>query len=292
MTETRLRKTNSERTCGKQIVLNQAGQTEKMDVEIYIAGVVAATVPIEYTDEALKAQAVIARTHILQTMHEKDVIEANQLNQDYKSMEELQNIWGYAVFQRNYERIKQAVTATYGQVLTYKGKIIYAPFHAVSAGKTRSGNAIAKKNVYPYLQSVDSKKDVESQDFLNIKYFEKSEFIEKLSDREKKLQVSSNAVLSGISILREHPTDYVKHISFEDFDVILNGEEIREMFDLNSACFTMDEFEGKVRFITKGLGHGIGLSQYGANQMAAEQKTYQEILRYYYTDTEIVNVYE
>ena len=293
MPETKLKKANlGEETCGKWIELKQSGQKEKVDVEEYLIGMVAATVPIEYADEALKAQAVIARTHIMQTMNGADIIDADELNQDYKSMEELQNTWGYAVFQENYERLKKVVSSTHGQVLMYNKQIIYAPFHAVSAGYTRSGNEIAKKEVYPYLQSVKSAKDVESQDFLNVKYVEKSVFAQKLADYEAKIQVSEEAILSGMSIMREEPADYVQYLHFEEFNLDLTGEEVREIFGLNSSCFTMDEFEGKVRFITKGLGHGIGLSQYGANQMAAEEKTYQEILKYYYSDTEITNIYE
>ena len=271
----------SEQENSRGWVVRKGGE-DRMAVEEYVTGAVVASIPAFYESETLKAQAVIIRTYILLALQGQDTIQEEELKLTYLDAGELQTIWGYREFTGLYEKLTDAVKATEGQVLVYQGELIYPPFHAVSAGRTRSGNEIAGRQVYPYLVSVDSSMDLESEDFLKIEYYERSELTARLRTLDETIILNGNAA-EEIEIEREKDSDYVKNVSFENGRVTMTGEQFRELFGLNSTCFSVEDYEGKFRIVTKGLGHGIGFSEYGANQMARQGSTFKTLLQYYFS---------
>ena len=245
--------------------------------------------------EAIKAQAVIARTTLYQNPDME--VQGNESN-----------------LKENMETIQFCVEETKGEILTCQGKPIDAAYHGVSGKATRNAGEVAGQEDKSYLKSVDSSWDIASPNYLTIFYMEKSELASKveallnnddnvsgaeLSEEQKsesaeeknngsKITVNPETILTDLVIEERDSSDYVTKVRYGD--KILNGEAVREALGLSSAVFYFSELEGKVRIMTKGLGHGLGLSQYGAEVMAKDGKKYQEILKYYYTGVEIEKV--
>lgn len=253
---------------------NQEGQQKGSEIEIeeYVKGVVAKQVLLESERETLKVQAVIARTMVVKAQEEGTELP--------KSMEteELIKLWGQKGFEEKYGALEEAVAATRGEILVWAGKPAEAAYHAVSAGKTKNGKGAIEGQETPYLQSVNSESDISSPDYLKVIFMEKAEAAEKLQQEEKEIP-------GNIQIVERDDSGYV--IQVQIGGKRLSGEEFRQCMGLNSACFYIKEVEGQVRILTKGLGHGLGLSQYGANEMAKQGKDYKEILNYYYQGLEL-----
>lgn len=261
---------------------NPVQKDETLDVEKYLLGALAKQIPLDYELEAVKAQAVIARTAVIQAM----AVEGGSLP-EAMTTDEMIALWGQEGFEDNYRVLESAIQATKGEVLTSQGKHIEAAYHAVSAGKTRSAKEALGREDEPFLSSVDSSLDIPSPDYLKVLFLKKEKLAEKLIKAHSELTVTPEDALSKISILSRDNAGYALQVQVEGITV--TGEEFRKILELNSACFYLKEVEGEVRIVTKGLGHGLGLSQYGANEMAKEGKKYQEILKYYYTSIEIIS---
>lgn len=260
---------------------NAAGQTKenKVDVEEYVKGVVARQIPLESEMEALKAQMVIARTMIVKAQEEGKELP--------KSMdtEEMLQLWGQKGFEEKYNNLEEAEAATKGQILMWQEKPAETDYHAVSAGKTRNGQEALGREDVSYLQAVDSQKDILSPDYLKVIFMEKTKLAEKLQKADSTLAVNPDEIPGNIQITGRDEGGYVTQVQIGE--TVLSGENFRNYLELNSACFYIKEVEGQVRILTKGLGHGLGLSQYGANEMAKEGKDYKEILNYYYQGLEL-----
>lgn len=252
-------------------------QTRTPVLEDYVAGILPGQMPISYQLEALKAQAVIIRTNLLKKSTEfygienlsaaAEAIQENDLEAmgfDYLSPEELEGLWGYEQWETSYEKLQQAVASTKGQVLAVNQQLVDLPYHAVSAGRTRSGKVLGEG--YSYLESADCPADVESADYLKVQILS----LEDLPEIED-----------------QDDTGYV--IKIRVGEDVLAGEEFRSRFSLNSSCFTLEQTEDGVRAVTKGLGHGLGLSMYQANRQAAEGSGYLEILLYFYKNVECIS---
>lgn len=225
----------------------------------------------QYETEALKAQAVIARTILYQ---DPDLtIEGNQEN-----------------YTENLDKITFCVEETKGEILTCDGAPIDAAYHAVSSKKTRNASEVAGQEEKTYLKSVDSHMDIPSPEYLKISYMEKAEMAEKLQTllTDKNVTVDAESLPDSLVIEKRDSAEYVTEVRYDT--VILNGEAVREALGLPSACFYFAQLDGKVRITTKGLGHGLGLSQYGANELAVQGKSYKEILNYYYDNIEIEKI--
>ncbi|MEG1290940.1 MAG: SpoIID/LytB domain-containing protein [Lachnospiraceae bacterium] len=258
-------------------------QTEELDREKYLVGMIAQEISLNYQIESIKAQAVIARTTLSQMIEaKKDTLPEAMTT---KAMIEL---WGQEGFEENYRMLEQAIADTKGEVLTCQGQLIDAAYHAVSAGKTRTAKEALNREDEPYLTSVDSIMDIPSKEYLKVIFLKKNQVAEKLKAVHGELTISEEDVMNKINITLRDSADYVLQVQIED--ITMTGEEFRQALGLNSSCFYIKEVEGQVRIVTKGLGHGIGLSQYGANELAKEGKNYQEILQYYYTGAEITQM--
>lgn len=231
----------------------QSVKTDKIsDLDEYCIGLLAKEVSSDYEDEMLKVQAVIVRTTVYSQISE--------LKEEDLDTEELDASW--------YKKLKSIWKETEGQVMMYNDKLALLPFHQLSNGKTRSGQEVLESEEYPYLQMVECPKDIGGD----------------LQMQTKVIQVS------GVEILNRDSAGYVTEVKIGE--EIKSGDNFRDTYGLASSCFDVQGFEDKTRVITKGVGHGLGLSQYTANEMAKEGKGYKEILNYFFPQTEMREVAE
>ncbi|SDI03839.1 stage II sporulation protein D [Alteribacillus persepolensis] len=256
---------------------------EEIGLEEYVAGVVASEMPAEFEMEALKAQALTARTYIArQLLSPTDidlpgdaVVTDTQMHQVYKSEEELREQWGDD-FQWKMNRIQEAVLATQGQVLTYEGEPITAAFFSTSNGYTENAEDYWE-NPVPYLQSVESPWDQASPKYTSDNVLQEA-------DVERLLGVSVAAGEEARIISR---TESGRVQEVELGGKTFSGREVREKLELPSSDFEIARRDNEFVFTTKGYGHGIGMSQYGAEGMAQEGMNYQDIVRHYYQGVNI-----
>lgn len=251
----------------------------EINVEEYVKGVVAKQISLESEMETLKAQTVIARTIIVKAQEEgKDLPESMET-------EELLELLGQKGFEEKYGALEEAAAATKGEILMWQEKPAEPAYHAVSAGMTRSAQIALGREDIPYMDAVESPKDMLSPNYLKVVFMEKIEIAQKLQKAEPTMVLKPEEIPGNIQMIGRDDSGYVTQVQIGE--VILSGEQFRQYLELNSACFYIKEVEGQVRILTKGLGHGLGLSQYGANEMAKEGKDYKEILNYYYQGLEL-----
>lgn len=259
---------------------NLPKEEDSKDVEDYLPGVLAKEIPLDYHMESLKAQAVIARTNLVKAWGEKGK------EPESMTVKEMMELWGQKGFEENYRLLEQAAEDTKGQILTWQDQTADAAYHAVSAGKTRSAKEALGREDQPYLTRKESSMDIPSPNYLKVIFLEKTQLLEKLKKADKEIKIQEADMMENIRVIERDSSGYVTKIKTGDKE--LAGEEFRRYLELNSACFYIKEVEGKVRILTKGLGHGLGLSQYGANEMAKEGKDYKQILEYYYSGLSLV----
>lgn len=247
-----------------------------MALEEYVIGVVAAEMPASFHEEALKAQAIAARSYALYKMEhangEFDVI-ADISNQAFIDEEKMRVKWG-ADFQYYYERVKKNVEATKGQVMKYDGHVIEAFYFAMSNGSTEDSALVFGEKI-DYLEAVDSSWDENVGNFLVTNTISKNDFCKKLNIDCKSIEIAN---------IKKSSSGRVNTIDING--KTFKGTEIRQLLGLRSTDFTI-EVASDVEITTKGYGHGVGMSQYGANELAKLGKTYEEILKHYYQNIEI-----
>lgn len=246
--------------------------------EAQVTARLAAQIPADYEMECLKAQAVIVRTNLYREMEEKNAAEEGW---DEAQMRE---VWGDD-YRRNLEKLQEAVEETEGEILTWEGEPIQAAFHVASSGKTRNAAEVPGQEAYTYLQGADSEEDIRRPGFLYIGYMEKAEFAAALQQLFPNETMDAGTLPGALQIVERDSAGYVTRVQYGT--TIANGEAVRAALGLNSACFYLSELEGKIRIVTKGIGHGLGFSQYGAEQMAKRGSSYRELLQYYYRDVKI-----
>lgn len=250
-----------------------------IDLEEYIIGVVAGEMPASFNEEALKAQAVAARTYAVYKMSttnkEYDLV-SDITNQVYITEEQMQEKWqeDYSFY---YEKVKNAVVATKDLVMTYDGEVICAYYFAMSNGKTEDVSLVFGET-RDYLVSVDSSWDESVKNFSYTITLAKSDFCTKLSID------CSNIIISEV---QRSPSGRVNNITINNQK--FQGTELRKLLDLRSTDFEITVLNDIV-ITTRGYGHGVGMSQYGANEMAKFGKNYEEILKYYYQDVAITKI--
>lgn len=259
------------------------GEIEEVPLEKYVMSVVAAEMPAEFELEALKAQAVAARTyivnHLLRNDENEDIITDTEEHQVYKNEEELKMAWG-SDYHWKIDKVKEAVLATKDKIITYQLEPITPTFFSMSNGYTEDAENYWGTEL-PYLKSVESKWEVDHPKFSEQTIFPINEISSKLN-----IPLTPN---SQIAIeLKRNESNRVSEVVINGHQ--FTGREIREKLGLRSNDFTIQQKNDHFIFTTKGYGHGVGMSQYGANGMAEEGKTYEEILSYYYQDIEISSI--
>ncbi len=257
----------------------KTNQIITLPFEEYIKGVVAGEMPATFELEALKAQAVASRSYAMYQMtatKDKDYDVLNTTaNQVYLTDQELKNNWKNE-YEQKINKINKAITETTGEYLTYKGQIVNAMFFSTSTGKTENSEEVFV-SALPYLRSVDSKWDEASPVYTDTYTFDLKDFYSKLS-----LPYNENL---KIEITAKTSTGRIKKLKINDQE--LNGRDLATKLSLRSNYFTITQNNDKITINTKGFGHGVGMSQYGANGMAKEGYKYDQILKHYYQNTEI-----
>lgn len=252
---------------------------DKVPIETYVTGVLAGEMPVDFNLEALKAQAVAARSYVMKQVeknvkNEYDVVDS-VLNQVYLDEEYLQSVWSEA-YEEKMNKIKQAVISTKGEYLEYNGKVAEALFFSTSSGYTENSEDVFSNKV-EYLRSVKSDWDKISKYYSYTVSFSLEEFYTLLEiDYNKKI---------NFEVLNK--TKAGRPINVKINNVEMTSKEVCSKLKLKSSYFEIIQEDNKVIVKTKGYGHGVGMSQYGAEGMAREGYTYKEILNYYYNGTEL-----
>lgn len=254
--------------------------------ENYIIGVLGAEMPISFHMEALKAQAVSARTYAYRRIDDvNEDIDYKNIGQAYYSIDDMKKRWGDK-FDSYYSKIQKAVNDTKGIIMMYNGEPIEAVFHSTSGGKTEVSENIWGKKL-PYIKSVDSSVDENAPNFISVKRIPNNEFINKISSKLK--NINKKQIVDTFEIKERSNAGYVLKVATAGY--IITGRELREMFSLRSTNFIVEKQKNNMVFTTKGYGHGAGMSQYGANFMAEEGDTYEKILKHYYSDIQFYSIY-
>lgn len=261
---------------------------EDIGIEEYIKGVVAAEMPALFEEEALKAQAIAARTYALKRMEEDSNISEEDIGQAYLSKEELKKQWGNN-YNTYWNKISKAVNETKGLVMTYDDEMIDAVFHSTSAGYTESSENVWSKAL-PYLKAVDSHQDENAPGFITRLDFKPKEVISKLQSIYNDILFTNAPLIQQLQIVERSEAGYILQIQVGN--KMLTGKQVREALNLKSSNFTINQKGEDIVFTTRGYGHGAGMSQYGANYMAQEGKSYDEILKHYYQGIKITKYNE
>ena len=290
---------------------------ESIPTEEFLVGMVTAEIPAEYGIETMKAQAVLARTYVYRIVDpgiggentddpgsadpgtdsgagaagwgkrsrtlDRDLME-EELDIDCLSVREMEKKWGNEHFEEYYEKVRRAVRETEGLVAEYDGELIEPFYCLASAGKTRELAA------YPYLSSVVSPGDLETEGFLYVRTFTESEFADRIG-RIGGPQPAADGIAEKIQIIERDSAGYVKRAQIGNMDY--TGDEVRDSLGLSSSCFYFSSADGKIRVSSKGIGSGYGFSQAGADAMEREQgSAFQELLKYNFQGIEIVKIAE
>ena len=265
--------------------------TRVMNIEDYLTGVLCAEMPASFEKEALKAQAVAARSYAVyrienQSADHPDAAVCTDFAhcKAYKKIENAQKDWG-SDSDKYTEKIKQAVDETEGEILTYNGEVSLAVFHSQSGGGRTENSSDVWGGDVPYLVSVESHGEENAPNFYSSVVVTFEEFKEKILAQNAQAKVATPQDI-GESKISEGGS--VKSITIGG--IVFSGREIRTLFNLRSSCFKIFADEKSVRFEVTGYGHGVGMSQYGANTMAKEGFGYKEILTHYYSGTQIEGV--
>lgn len=252
---------------------------DRIPIEEYVVGVVSGEMPVSFEIEALKAQAVASRSYVMYQIKknknkEYDVVDTVN-NQVYLDVEGQKEKW-----KDNYvssvNKIKEAVIDTSGEYLVYDGNVVEAMFFSTSTGMTENSEEVFSSEV-PYLRSVVSTWDEISPAYNDTKKFSKDEFYKLLG-----LSYKENLKFNVINT-----TSTGRVIDLIINDEYFTGKEVCSKLKLRSTFFDIIEFDDAIVVNTKGFGHGVGMSQYGAQGMAKEGYKYNEILKYYYSGVEI-----
>ena len=232
--------------------------------------IVAQEIGIDKSAETIKAQCVIARTNLY------DAMQAGTKEPESMPPDQQQELWGEN-FDKNYQKLKSCVEATAGETLLYNRTYIYAAYHAISSGRTRSMSELYEDADMPYLVTAECHADTTAEGYLSVFYYEKEEFLEKCRAAYPDAGLTE---LTQIEIVSRDAAEYVTKIKVagETYD----GEQFRHALELPSACFTITEIDDHVRIVARGMGHGFGLSQNTAEKLAKEGYGYREILAYFY----------
>lgn len=263
--------TNS--SVSKITVYRSNGIVINLNMTDYLIGVVSSEMPASFNFEALKAQSVLARTYALKAKQTGKKLTDTVSTQSYIDIDQMKNKWGNS-FNTYYNKIKNAVENTNGEYLSYNGNYIEALYHSTNNGKTESSLDVFG-NYYPYLISVSSEYDKNASSYLRTINMPIDTISNKLG-----LSLNNDSV---INILSYTDGGNIKEININGNN--FSGKKVRELLGLRSADFDISISDNNANITTRGYGHGVGMSQYGANGMANAGYNYKDILSHYYPGT-------
>ncbi|SHK46871.1 stage II sporulation protein D [Tepidibacter formicigenes] len=270
-------------------------KVETMNLEEYLYNVVASEMPATFNEEALKAQAIAARSYVFYKMENggdkipqhKGAVVCTDHNhcQEYLTIDQLKKAHGQDWMEKLWPKIKKAVDDTRGKVLVYEGKTIQPLYHSTSGGKTENSEEVFSAKL-PYLRSVDSPYEQGSPKLVSNVKISKNDFVNKFKSND--IVISDN-IKKDIKILSRTEGGSVKEIKVGN--KVIRGRDVRKILNLNSSDFEIKVSDNYVNIITKGYGHGVGMSQWGANGMANKGYKYDEILKHYFKGVKIEKKY-
>lgn len=284
-------KSNGIRDSSIRISVEENGVDKEYSLDTYIMMAMAADIPATYELEALKAQATVIRTYVYVVAKKKKTnsLTAEDIGLQYKALDVAKASWGEKNAEVYEKKLLKAIEDTDNMVITYNDDLIIPLFHPVSIGMTRSSEQAIGEDI-AYLVSVESKGDVQSPDYMKISTVPKETVLEQLKNAYPDCNISEDSLVDNIIIDKRDEDGYIKTIQIGE-EVIM-GDEFANLFGLNSTNFYIETYEDSIRFICKGKGHGLGLSQYGANFKALQGYKYDEILEYYFTQTQVAEYKE
>lgn len=278
--------------------INSTGDSLNLPLEEYLVGVVAAEMPASFHSEALKAQAVVARTYAVDHLRvfggegclggKADLCSDPQINQGWISEGEMKEKWGWLGYWRLKPKIERAVESTKGLIITYQGEPIEALYHAAAGSRTTAAQYVWGNKV-PYLQSVTSP----YEDHSPYNAVEVSYTVEELADRlDLKAEALKREIERDGSLFsqgRRSPSGRILEVAIAG--QTFEGSQLRRLLGLNSARFEWSMEADRIVLTTKGYGHGVGMSQYGADGFAQEGYDFREIIKHYYPGAHIKPIF-
>lgn len=265
-------------------------KVEEINLDEYIANVVSAEMPVKYDIEALKAQAIVARTYTIYKIatsskhKDADICDQSACCQAWISKEDRLSKWKESEAQDNWNKIIKAVNETKGKIITYNGKPINAFFHSNSGGKTEIPFYVWGGEGYPYLQVVETSGEENYSQYKSEAEFTKKEFEKKIKEKHSNFKINYKQK-ACIKIEERDSSNRVVTVKIGNLK--LSGVETRTLLGLKSANFKVEINDDKIKFTVYGYGHGVGMSQTGADSLAKQGKNYEEIIKHFYTGVEI-----
>ena len=275
-----------------KVLHKDTGEVQEFNMEEYLYGVVSAEMPASYEIEALKAQAVVARTYTAYKIEhagkhpEADICDDSTCCQAWLAKEERLSKWKEEERESNWNKIVEAVDSTSGKIITYNGEPINAFFHSNSGGTTEIVSNVWGGTDYPYLQSVQTSGEEGYSQYNSTVTLTKDELLEKLKTEHPEVEIDFS-IENIIQITEYTESGRVKTIKFGNISI--SGVEARKLLGLKSANFNV-EVGDNITFNVIGYGHGVGLSQTGADAMAKNGSNFEQIINHYYTNIKIENL--
>ena len=270
------------------------GEIEELPLDTYLLGVVSAEMPANFEQEALNAQALVARTYTIYSIvhnqgkhNDADICDDSGCCQAWISKEDRMARWDEAVRETNWRKIEIAVNTTAGKIITYNGAVIDAFFHSNSGGTTEAPVNVWGGTNYPYLQSVETAGEDAYSQYSSEAIFTKEEFNNKILAKHSDFTIDYSKE-DAIKILEYTESGRIKTIKIGNLN--LSGVEVRTLLGLKSANFTVTIDGDNIKFEVTGYGHGVGMSQTGADSMAKSGSNYEEIVKHFYTGVEITDM--
>ena len=276
-----------------KLLHQDTNQIEEINLDEYIINVVSAEMPVDYELEALKAQAIVARTYTIYKIttsrkHENaDICDKSTCCQAWISKEDRFKRWDEDKRISNWNKIVKTVNETAGKIITYEGKPINAFFHANSGGKTQIPFYVWGGTGYPYLQVVATNGEENYSQYSSQAKFTKEEFIEKVKKEHEDFEIDFEKE-NCIQIIERDDSNRVATVKIGNLN--LSGVETRTLLGLRSANFTIEINNNEIIFKVIGYGHGVGMSQTGADALAKQGKNYEEIIKHFYAGVEIIEM--
>ena len=277
-----------------KLLHKDTNKVEEVKLDEYIANVVSAEMPVDYELEALKAQSIVARTYTIYKITNSkkhdiaDICDKSTCCQAWISKEDRFKRWDEDKRISNWNKIMQAVNETAGKIITYESKPINAFFHSNSGGKTEVPFYVWGGTGYPYLQVVETLGEENYSQYSSEAKFSKEEFIEKLKKEHKDFEINFEEE-NCVEIIKRDESNRIVTVKIGNLN--LSGVETRTLLGLKSANFTVEISEKEIKFKVIGYGHGVGMSQTGADALAKQGKKYEEIIKHFYKGVEIIEMH-
>ena len=275
-----------------KLLHKKTNEIEEVKIDDYLYNVVSAEMPADYELEALKAQAIVARTYTIYKAQNKkhenaDICDDSTCCQAWVSKENRLERWEETKREDNWKKIQQCVNETKGKIITYNNQPINAFFHANSGGTTELPVNVWGGSGLPYLQVVQTAGEEGYTQYSSEVDLTQEELINKLKTKYEDIQIDFNNV-EDVKLLEHTDSNRVKTVRFGNHE--LSGVETRTLLGLKSTNFEIKKENNQIKFSVKGYGHGVGMSQTGANTMAKQGKNCEEIIKHFYVGIEIKDI--